>query len=101
MLQIAPSKPILISETGADGTYPDKPSWTTDALSVQLPQNFKQIKAVVWFNWRMYQNGKWWNWEIESSSAAQQAFVNAIASPYYLAGGGLGSLPLRSKISPP
>jgi hypothetical protein len=49
----------------------------------------------------MYQNSRWWAWEIESSSTAQAAFKTAIGSSYYLAGGGLGGLPLRTKISPP
>jgi hypothetical protein len=101
LLQIAPTKPILISETASEETLGAKVSWITDAFSTQLPQNFPRIKAVVWFNWRMYQNSKWWNWEIESTSSAQAAFAKAIGSSYYLAGGGLGSLPLLTKISPP
>jgi Bacterial Ig domain/Glycosyl hydrolase family 26 len=98
--QIAPTKPILISETAAD-ELGNKAGWIADAFSTQLPKNFPQIKAVVWFNWRFYQNSKWWNYEIESTPSAQQAFNNAISSPYYLAGGGLGNLPLRTKITPP
>ena len=101
LLQIAPTKPILISETGSEELLGNKASWITDAFSTQLPQNFPQIKAVVWFNWRMYQNSRWWAWEIESTPTAQQAFKTAIGSSYYLAGGGLGGLPLRTKISPP
>jgi hypothetical protein len=99
--QIAPTKPILISETAAEETLGNKASWITDAFSTQLPKNFPQIKAVVWFNWRFYQLSKWWNYEIESSSTTLQAFKTAIGSSYYLAGGGLGNLPLRTKISPP
>ena len=85
----------------AEETLGNKAGWITDAFSTQLPQNFPQIKAVVWFNWRLYQISKWWNYEIESTSSAQQAFKTAIGSSYYLAGGGLGNLPLRTKISPP
>jgi hypothetical protein len=98
--QVAPSKPILISEIGAEETVGGKASWITDAFSTQLPKNFPQIKAVVWFNWRFY-NTRWNNFEIESSPTTQQAFKTAIGSSYYLAGGGLGGLPLRTKISPP
>jgi len=101
LLQIAPTKPILISETGSDELLGTKVSWITDAFLTQLPKNFPRIKAVTWFNWRMYQNSRWWAWEIESTSTAQAAFKNAIGSSYYLAGGGLGGLPLRTKISPP
>jgi Bacterial Ig domain/Glycosyl hydrolase family 26 len=101
LLQIAPTKPILISETASEELLGAKVSWITDAFSTQLPKYFPRIKAVVWFNWRMYQNSRWWAWEIESSSSAQAAFKTAIGSSYYLAGGGLGGLPLRTKISPP
>jgi Bacterial Ig domain/Glycosyl hydrolase family 26 len=101
LLQIAPTKPILISETASEELLGAKVGWITDAFSTQLPKYFPRIKAVVWFNWRMYQNSRWWSWEIESSSTAQAAFKSAIGSPYYLAGGGLGGLSLRTKISPP
>jgi Big-like domain-containing protein/glycosyl hydrolase family 26 len=101
LLQIAPTKPILISETSSEELLGAKASWITDAFSTQVPTNFPRIKAVVWFNWRLYQNSRWWPWEIESSSTAQAAFKSAIGSSYYLAGGGLGGLPLGTKISPP
>ena len=101
LLQIAPTKPILISETSSEETLGNKVGWITDTFSSQLPLYFPRIKAVVWFNWRMWQNPRWWNWEIESTPSAQQAFATAISSPYYLAGGGLGNLPLLTKITPP
>ena len=44
---------------------------------------------------------KWWEWPIESSPAAQDAFRSAIASPYYAPGGGFGNLPAGSKIAAP
>jgi hypothetical protein len=46
------------------------------------------------------EQGQYSNWEIGSSSASQQAFANAIASPYYAPGGNYGNLPLLSKIQP-
>ena len=45
--------------------------------------------------------GAWWNWQIESSPGAQDAFRSAIASPYYAPGGGFGNLPAGSKIAAP
>jgi beta-mannanase len=99
--KIAPSKPIMIAEMSsleyAAGT---KANWITDALSTQLPTKFTQIKALVWMNWRMYENGTWWPWQIESSSSAQAAFASAISSPYYAAGGNLATLPLLAPIKP-
>jgi hypothetical protein len=101
LLKLAPTKPIMIAEVGSlEYGAGVKAAWTTDALSTQMAQNFPQVKAFVWFNWRIYENGTWRNWEIESSSSSQSAFANAIGAPYYAPGGGLGNLPLLSKIKP-
>lgn len=100
LLQLAPSKPIMIGETASKETGGSKAGWITDALSTQLPTYFPRVKALVWFNWRFNQNGTWMDFEIESSTSSQQAVHNAIASSYYAAGGGFGSLPLGSRIAP-
>ena len=97
LLQMAPNKPIMITQIGSVEGGNGKAAWITDALS-QLPTNFPQIKALLWFNWRIYENGGWWNWEIESSASSQQAFANGIGSAYYAPGGTLGQLPLGSKV---
>ena len=70
------------------------------ALSTQLPQNFPQIRALVWFNESHNKNGTVYPWQIESSSSAQTAFSNGIKSSYYKAGGSFANLPLLSKIKP-
>ena len=76
-LQIAPSKPIMIGETASVEQGGNKAAWITDALTVQLPNNFPQIKAFVWFNQTNTP------WMIETSPASQQAFASGIASSYY------------------
>jgi hypothetical protein len=101
LLQIAPSKPIMIGETGSAEVGGSKASWTSDALATQLPQYFPKIKALVWQNWPGYKNSVWYPFQIESSSSAQSAFATAISSSYYAAGGRYAILPLRTKISPP
>jgi Glycosyl hydrolase family 26 len=101
LLQLAPSKPIMITQVASIEGGLGKPGWITDALGTQLPQKMPQIKAFLWFNWRTQENGSTWDWPIESSAASQQAFAGGIASGYYLAGGNLGNLPLRTTISPP
>ena len=100
LLQLAPSKPIMIGETASAEEGGNKAAWITDALGTQLPQNFPQIKALLWFEWRSNEKGAFRSWEIESSPAAQQAFATAIGSSYYAAGGAFGSLPLLSKVQP-
>lgn len=88
LLDIAPAKPIMLAEFGSKED-PDngqrKADWLTDALTVQLPANFPQIKAIVYFNWNTTTDPA--NPDssivIESSLAAQTAFANGLASPYY------------------
>jgi hypothetical protein len=100
VLRLAPGKPIMIAEIGSAENGGSKAGWITDALA-QLPSNFPRIQALVWFNVRIYQNGSWWSWQIESSGSAQTAFANGIARPHYRPGGGFGKLPILSKIAPP
>ena len=102
MLQVAPTKPILIGEISSEESGGSKANWISDLLAIQLKINFPKIKALVWFNCRCYTASvnHWWGWAIESSSSSQTAFRNAIASSYYAPGGSFGNLPLRSKIAP-
>jgi Glycosyl hydrolase family 26/Fibronectin type III domain len=100
LLSLAPTKPVMIGEVASEETGGNKAAWITDMLTTQLPQNFPQIKAVLWFNWRVYEKSQYWNWEVESSSSAQSAFKQGIAASYYAAGGGFGALPLLTKIQP-
>lgn len=80
ILQIAPTKPVMIGETSSTELDGSKPNWITDVLLTQLPNNFPKIKAFVWMN----VNADNMDWPIESSAAAQAAFAAGIASPYYL-----------------
>lgn len=79
LLEIAPSKPIMIGEFASSEHGGSKAQWITDALAVQLPQNFPMVKAIVWFNW----DTGGMDWTIETSSSAQSAFAKGIASTYY------------------
>jgi Glycosyl hydrolase family 26 len=100
LLRIAPDKPIMIAETSSvEGGRLPKPAWVRDALA-ELPRRFPQVKALTWMNWRIHDDGKLRNWQIESSPSAQRAFARAIASPYYASGGGFANLPLLTKVAP-
>jgi hypothetical protein len=72
-------------------------------LGTQLPTYFPKIKALVWYNNRWYDRSLnyYRPYEIESSSSAQTAFKNGIASTYYAPGGSYGNLPLLLKIQAP
>jgi hypothetical protein len=100
LLRLAPSKPIMIGETASAERGGSKAAWITEALVGQLPRQFPQVKALLWFNWRIYEKNAWWPWEVESSAPSQRAFAAAIRSNYYAAGGGFGKLPLLTKIQP-
>ena len=86
MLTVAPSKPIMIGEIGSlEYGSGVKADWISKMLT-ELPTDFPQIKALVWFNWRIFENNIWKSWEVESSSSSQSAFSNGIAAPYYAPG---------------
>ncbi len=100
LLSLAPNKPIMIAETSSSELGGSKPAWITSALRTELPNNFPKVKALIWFNWRIEENGVWHDWPIESSAASQQAFRDGISSPYY-SSNNYGSLPPLSKIKAP
>ena len=90
LLDIAPSKPIMLAEFGSkEDTFDGqrKADWLIDALTVQLPVNFPQIKAAVYFNWNVTTDPA--NPDssivIESSAVARAAFATGIAASYYTA----------------
>ncbi len=87
LLKLAPSKPIMVGETASTESGGSKAGWIEDTFGTQLPSKFPSIKAVAWFNWNIYEekNKVTWDWPIESSSSAQDAFANIISSPYYAA----------------
>jgi hypothetical protein len=77
VLNVAPTKPIMISEIGAveDPANPNaKPAWLRDAFITQIPENFTAIKAVVYYDNGVVNP----TLPIESSPASQSAFANAI-----------------------
>ena len=79
--EIAPTKPILIGETASSEHGGDKAAWIKDMLQTQLPRNFPNVKAFVWFEQPDPNIGV--DWRIESSPAAQGAFAAGIQKPYY------------------
>ena len=80
--QIAPGKPICICETASTEIGGNKVQWIRDLLGSYFPKH-PEIKAFLWMNWNVPQNGGRWDWQIESSSSAQQAFRVGIRSGTY------------------
>ncbi len=71
-------KPMMIALLSSAEKGGNKAAWINDAYSVELPEHFPAIKAVVWFDQVTQQD-----WRIESSFAAQQAFAQAMQAPIY------------------
>jgi beta-mannanase len=99
LLQVAPSRPIMIAEFASTENGGSKADWITDALVTQIPSNFPQIKAVLCFN----RNDDGMDWIIETSPSAQNAFAEGIASSFYSANdfAGLASSPVSPLSSLP
>lgn len=96
---LAPDKSVMIAETASTEYGGSKAGWITDALQTQLPLNYPQIKAVVWFNWNVAATYGNMDWVTESSASATSAFRTAIASSYYAANS-FSDLPLLAPVAP-
>lgn len=80
LLEIAPSKPIIIGETSSTEYGGSKADWIISLLTSELPDGFPNVKGLLWFNW----NTEGMDWVIESSETAKNAFAEGIASEYYV-----------------
>jgi hypothetical protein len=73
----AKNKPIIIAETASTEQGGDKAQWI-GAILPALKGSFPAIKAFVWFD-----INKETDWRINSSPAAQTAFVSMVSDPYF------------------
>lgn len=96
--RIAPDKPVCICEDASTEYGGDKAAWITDMLTNYLPKQ-PEIKAYLWFNWNVEQNGGRWDWPIESSPTAEKAFREGIQGDTYLSS--LPSLTPHTKVPMP
>lgn len=87
MLDVAPTKPIMIGETASleagDGGAM-KAQWVRNTLETQLPLHYPQIQAIVWFSWDA-QDPDLSTLVVDSSPAALTAFNESIGSGYFAA----------------
>ena len=81
LVDLAPSKPIMIGETATTASGGDAGAWIKDLLETQLPRNFPRIKALVWFNSNDGVSSL--DYKISSTPAQQAAFRQGIGSSYY------------------
>jgi hypothetical protein len=85
--EVAPGKPMVIGEVGSAENGGSKSAWIAEMLR-KLPTAYQGIRGVIWFDKK--EEG---DWPIESSPAAQSAFMSGISSASYLPNsfGNLGS----------
>jgi len=93
---IAPSKPMIIGETGSTEAGGSKAQWITDMFAA-LPHSFPKIHGLQYFD--KFDDGM--DWPIETSASATAAFKAGIADSRYqgsqYAGlNGLSTLPVPS-----
>jgi Glycosyl hydrolase family 26 len=96
--KVAPSKPVAIVETAASELGGNKANWIREMLGTYLPHH-PEIGAFLWFNWHFPKNGQRADWQIESSTPAQQQFRRSVQSGLYVPGP--VSLPLLTKVPAP
>jgi hypothetical protein len=83
VLEKITDKPVVLTEVASSEYGGNKASWIRDFLGSYLP-NHPNIKAMIWFNWNILQDGLRYDWPIESSITAEQAFRDGIQSSEYL-----------------
>ncbi|MEK6276826.1 MAG: glycosyl hydrolase [Actinomycetota bacterium] len=87
---IAPSKPMMIAETGSTEYGGSKADWTRDALT--MAPSYPKIRALVWYE--NYADGM--DWPIETSQGSTGAFASGIQNSAYTTNsfGDLGDGPI-------
>lgn len=91
-------RPVAIVEEASSEYGGNKAEWIREMLTTYLPHH-PEIGAYLWFNWNMEKNGVRFDWPIESSATAQQAFRKGIQSGLYASAP--TSLPSLTKVPAP
>ena len=84
ILKVAPNAPIMLAEFASTQSSTDasaKATWIHDALQTYLPNDYPNIKAIIWSNFDDNSNGG--QYPVEDTSADQAAWQQGIASSYY------------------
>jgi hypothetical protein len=70
---------MMIGEFGSSEKGGSKGDWFRDALEVQVPQNYPQVRGIVYFNFNM--SGV--DWRIETSEGSLAGWQEGIGTDYY------------------
>jgi hypothetical protein len=89
--EIAPGKPLIISEIGSTEHGGSKAAWIADAIT-SVTTEYPLVRGFLWFE--KHDDGM--DWPIETSAASAQAFAAGIQHPAFAANsfGALGGGPV-------
>jgi beta-mannanase len=79
IMRIAPSKPMVIAETGSTESGGSKAAWITDMFA-SLP-SFPKIRGLIWFDSLEGGSSAYNDYNLDSSTSAINAFATAAQSP--------------------
>jgi hypothetical protein len=91
---IAPTKSMIIGETGSTESGGSKASWISNMLST-LPTAFPKVRGFLWFDKVESGPGGYTDWPFDTTSSSLAAFRSSIASNVYASNtfGNLNALP--------
>jgi Glycosyl hydrolase family 26 len=78
LMQIAPSKPMIIGEVGSTESGGSKAQWISDMFAA-LPQRFPNVRGLLWMDKYILGPGGQSDWPVETSASASAAFASGLA----------------------
>lgn len=75
-------KPVMLSEVNSASSGGNKAAWLDDMLNVQIPENFPQIEAIVFFNESKI-GGENVDWRLEQSEKDLTVVKKALKNEIY------------------
>ncbi|MGH7203182.1 MAG: glycoside hydrolase family 26 protein [Candidatus Levyibacteriota bacterium] len=82
MGKIAPDKPLMIAEVNTTNIGGDQAAWYKSMLSQEVPNDFPNIKAIIFFN-EDKTSTEGVKWLIDNSPQSLQQFKSSISNPMY------------------
>lgn len=82
MLMIAPKKPFMIAEVNTTDAGGNQAQWYNDMLSIQIPNFFPKIKAIVFFNENKIET-EGVKWLIDNTPDSLYEFKTSLKNPIY------------------
>jgi beta-mannanase len=80
LAELAPAAPVMLAEIGCATAGGDKGAWMRDALLRAIPNQYPEIRAVVWFNQNRPDHA---DWRIDSSAASLAVWHEVVADARY------------------